>query len=230
MKAKLKDYFDFLGNNRECIAKVNRATTPEDLIKVYVDWYYIKYLYHHNEQFLDLFDFITANVGSDNEKITDEIKDYFILPFIKLKSDEAYYGEMSTKEIVNKAVLGISKETLANIERINSNRYSYRLDLLLFCGRLRMEGFFDKNRLERVLSRTPMEERAIVIGAFARLYAVSGISAKLAILNYIESGGKELGIEYPSFVSDAYHDSRKDLVYFGIMAKKVNPAFGTTGR
>lgn len=230
MRLKLKDYFDFLGNNRESIAKVNRATTPEDLIKAYVDWYYIKYLYHHNEQFLDLFDFITANMGSANEKITDEIKDYFVLPFIKLKSDEAYYGEMSTKEIVNKAVLGINKETLANIERINSNRYSYRLDLLLFCGRLRMESFFDKNRLERVLNRIPKEDRATVIGAFARLYAVSGISAKLAILNYIESEGKKIGIEYSTFVSDAYRDSRKDLIYFGIMAKKVNPAFGLTGR
>lgn len=230
MRTKLKDYFDFLGNNRESVAKVNRATTPEELIRVYVEWYYIKYLYHHNEQFLDLFDFITTNTGSGDDKITNEIKDYFVLPFIKLKSDEAHFGEMSTKEIVNKAVLGIGKETLANIERINSNRYSYKLDLLLFCGHLRMEGFFDKNRFERVWNRTPKAEKPIVVGAFARLYTASGIQAKLAILNFIESEGTRLGIDYAAFVTAAYCNSRKDLVYYGILSKKVNPAFGTTGR
>lgn len=230
MRTKMKDYFDFLGNNRESIARVNRAMTPEELIRVYVDWYYIKYLYHHNEQFLDLYDFITGNMGSSNDKITNDIKDYFVLPFIKLKSDEAYYTEMSTKEIINKAVTGIGKDTLANIERINSNRYSHRLDLLLFLGRLRMEGFFDKNRLERVLSRIPREEMPMVAGAFARLYGPCAVGAKLAILNYIESEGHKHGISYPAFVSNAYKDGKKDLIYYGIMAKMVNPAFGINGR
>ena len=60
MRTSLVSYFDFLGDNREGVSKANRAKSPEELLHIYVDWYYIKYLYHHNEQFLDLYDFNVA--------------------------------------------------------------------------------------------------------------------------------------------------------------------------
>lgn len=230
MKTHLRDYFDFLGDNRESVAKVNRASTPDEVIQVFVDWYYIKYLYHHNEQFLDLHDFIVSSASASNDTITNEIKDYFVLPFIKLKTDEAYYSEMTTKEIINKAVIGINKETLANIERINSNRYSYKFDLLLFCGRLRMEGYFDLNRFERVMERIPNSEKPLLVEAFPKLYAASEIPTRIAILNFLEISGSTIGLELNAFVEAAYKEGRKDLVYYGIMARKINPSLGLIGR
>ena len=225
MKKRLRDYFEFLGNDREGIAKTDRAKTKEDIIRVYVDWYYIKYLYRHNEQFLDLYEFITRNDDNNSEKITTEIKDHFVLPFIKLKSDEAYYGEMSIKEIANKALTGISRSALTNVERINSNRYSYKLDFLLFCGHLRMNGTFEESRLDRVLSNAPESELKTITTSLGKLYEVCEVAGRLAILNYIRQNGKNIGLDYDTFLKAAYSNGQKDLIFYGIMAERVNHHF-----
>ncbi|MDD4492964.1 MAG: helicase-related protein [Eubacteriales bacterium] len=225
MKNRLRDYFDYMGNNRESIAKVDRASSPEEIMKVYVEWYYAKYLYHHNEQFLDFYEFITNNKESNSEKITTEIKDYFVLPFIKLKSDETYYGEMSLKDIVNKAVQGLSKVSLANIERINSNRYSYKLDFLLFCGHLRANNQFEESRLDRVTSNVSKGELKEIVNSIPKLYAVCDVAGKLSILNYLEQANDTLRINYSEFLKAAYKNGDKDIIYYGIVAKSINKYF-----
>jgi hypothetical protein len=230
MKKRLRDYFDFLGNNREGIAKTDRANTPEEVIRVFVDWYYIKYLYHHNEQFLDLYEFIISNSDNDSDRITVGIKDYFSLPFIKLKSDEALYSDMSVRELTNKAIQGMSKAAMANIERINSNRYSYKLDFLLFCGHLRMYGQFEESRLDRLMRSAPNSELHELTGSFGKLYSVCDIAGKLSILNYLESNASNIGIVYNDFLKAAYKNGTRDLIYYGIMAKRANQYFTTIRR
>ena len=225
MKNRARDYYEFLGHNRESIAKTDRASTPEEIIRIYVDWYYIKYLYHHNEQFLDLFDFITNSVENDCEQITSQIKDYFSLPFIQLMSDEETYQDMSVKGIIQKTISGISRSSLANIERINSNRYSYKLDFLLFCGQLSMNGNFEGERLGRVIRNAPDDELATIKSAVFKLYKICDMDGRLHILNYLEFHQQELGISINDFLSEVYRDGEKDLIYYGIMALKINPHY-----
>ena len=225
MKRRLRDYFALLGNDREGIVKTDRAKSIEEVIGVFVDWYYAKYLYRHNEAFLDLYDFILRHQNSDSKAITKDIKDHFTLPFVKLKSDEAYYGEMSLKEIAGKAQTGIDSAVLVNIERINSNRYSYKLDFLLFCGHLQSKGVFEESRMERVLRNTPESERPVIFATLPKLYPLCPIDGKLKLLQYVKTKGKPLGIDYDTFLATAYQDGQKDLVYFGMMAERANSHF-----
>lgn len=225
MKERMHDYFVYMGNSRESIAKVERAKTPKAVIEVYVKWYYEKYLYHHNEQFLDFFEFISANATCDRDKITEEIKDYFVLPFAKLKSDEALYNELSLKEIILKTTTGVSKNTLVNLERINSNRYSYKLDLALFCGQLRMNDVFDESRLDRILSNLPDEEITQLGNALASLYPSCSSAAKIDILKYMEKEATSLRTTYMDFLKKVYSNGQKDEIYYGIMANMLNKFF-----
>ena len=230
MQAKLREYFEFMGNDREGIAKTNRARSIEEIIEVYVDWYYTRHFYHHNEMFLDLFGFIDSNRGKGSDDITEEIKDYFVLPFIEIKLDETYYLNMSVKEIANKVVVGMDKKVLPNIERINSNRYSYKLDFLLFCGYLRYHGSFDESRLERLLNRMPKEEKSDIGVGIAKLYSVCEPSERLKILKAMASAHNPLNISLDSFLSTAYANGEKDLIYYGIMAQRINGLFGGNRR
>lgn len=225
MKERTHDYLAYMGNSRESIAKVERAKSPEEIIRIYVKWYYEKYLYHHNEQFLDFFEFIETNANCDSDKITDEIKDYFVLPFAKLKSDEALYNDLSPQEIIAKATTGISKSTLANLERINSNRYSYKLDLALFCGQLRMSDMFDESRLRRILSKLPSDDVIQLGEALTTLYPACKTAAKISLLNYVKREANTLKTSYPDFLKRAYRSGQKDEVYYGIMANTLNKCF-----
>ena len=225
MKSRMHEYFVYMGNNRESIAKVERAKTPEEIIQVYVKWYYEKYLYHHNEQFLDFFEFVDKNAASDRDTITEQIKDYFVLPFAKLKSDEALFNELSPKEIITKTTTGVSKKTLVNLERINSNRYSYKIDLALFCGQLRMNDVFDESRLERILSQLPRNEIVQLTNALVTLYPSCNSSAKIRMLNYMEREAASFRTTYLDFLEGAYREGQKDEIYYGIMASMLNKHF-----
>lgn len=229
MRARTRDYFEELGNNRESIAKTDRATSPEEIIRVYVDWYYAKYLYHHNEQFLDLYEFVT-NSSQKSEEVTSSIKDYFSLPFIKLKSDEALYNEMGIKEIGNKILSGISLSTLANIERINSNRYSYKLDFLLFAASLKYNGLFEQSRLERVERYINAKEQQYITDYLFKIYAQCTTKGRLAIINYIDSDASTFSGELGKFLDTVYSSEPKDMVYYGFMSKTLNDIFDKSRR
>lgn len=225
MKERMHSYFEYMGNSREAIAKVERAKSPKEIIRAYVKWYYERYLYHHNEQFLDFFEFITANSKCDHDKITEEIKDYFVLPFAKLKSDEALYNELSIKEIIAKTSAGVSKNTLVNLERINSNRYSYKLDVALFCGQLRMNDLFDESRLDRILSKLPDTETGQIGNALVSLYPSCNTEAKIAILNYMERAAASVKTSFNAFLEKVFSDGTRDEIYYGIMANTLNKHF-----
>ena len=225
MKERMREYFSQMGNDRESIAKVDRAKKPEEIIQVFVKWYYAHYLYQQNEQFIDFVEFIISNSACDSDTITEEIKDFFILPFAKLKSDEALYNDLSTKEVIAKTVSGVGKSTLVNLERINSNRYSLKLDLGLFCGQLRMNNLFDENRLERILSRLSDDEVASLATALYTLYPSCNAQAKLAIVNYMKRRAAAFKTTYNGFMSIIYSGGYRDEIYYGIMAQSLNKHF-----
>ena len=176
-------------------------------------------------QMIHFFEFIETNATCDRDKITEEIKDYFVLPFAKLKSDEALFNELSLKEIIAKTTTGVSKNTLINLERINSNRYSYKLDLALFCGQLRMNDSFDESRLDRILSKLPDNEIIQLANALVSLYPSCNTLAKIRILNYMERDASSLKTTYMDFLKNAYRDGQKDEIYYGIMANILNKHF-----
>ncbi len=222
MQEKLRDYFDQMGNNREEIAKINRVSSIEEILNVYVEWYYQKYLYQHNEMFLDLFDLIDGHKGCPNREITILIKDFFVLPFIKLKSDEAHYSEMTLKEITNKVITGLDIESLSNIERINSNRYSYKMDYLLFSGFLRYYDRFEGSRLDRILDKVPVAEQTDILSGMIKLYGVTKPRGKLQMLKYINQRKSRLHTDQERFLRNVYDDGEKDIIYYGIMAQRMN--------
>lgn len=225
MKDKTHDYFEYMGNNREGIFKTDRSEKPEEIIRIFVDWYYKQYLYHHNEQFLDFFDFLQNNSDCDEDKITEEIKDFFVLPFAKLKSDEALFNELTIREIISKAFTGVSKKTIVNLERINSTHYSYKIDLALFCGQLRMNNEFEGDRLDRVLSKLPQDEIILLRDALSAHYPACDTSSKISLLNYMEQKSSSFKTSYKDFLENVYGNGQKDIVYFGVMARRLNKGF-----
>ena len=222
MKKTSRDYFASMDNDRESIFNVSRASTLEEVIKVYVKWYYEKFLYHHKEQFLDFYEFIVNNRDCDAVKITEEIEDYFVLPFIQIKEDEDFYSNMTFDEVSKQLISGIGKNTLSNIERINSNSYSYRLDFLLFVGNWNRLGRFEATRIERLWSRLNDEEKAILFNTLTSVYPECKEDAKWNCLKYLDGRNMVTDITLSKFVDEVYKGKSKDRLYYGILAKCAN--------
>lgn len=218
-------YYDSLGSNREQIFKTQRATTIADVIGVYVDWYYSKFLYHHKEMFLDFLEFVEANKDSDSEKVTEDIREYFTLPFIEIKNDELYYSKLSLKEIADKVSQGIGRNTLANVERINSNRYMYNLDCFLFLGNLKLYARFEKSRFERIIRNTPDKQNQELIDAISKVFVKLNTTGRFETVRGLCETGLLFSGDEISVCDALYKKADKDLVYYGMLASRLNAQF-----
>ena len=225
MKKRAVEYYESLGSNREQIVKTQRVGDASEVLGIYVDWYYAEYLYHHKEMFLDFFDFVESNFDNDCEKITEDIRDYFTLPFVEIKSDETYYSRLSLGEIAERVAQGIGRNKLANIERINSKRYSLNLDCMLFLGNLKVSSRFDERRLERILAGLTEPAHREFAEAVRTVFARLSTSARLAaILGFVECG-RPFGSDVGRICSLLYEGADRDVVYYGVVAERLNGKF-----
>lgn len=225
VQKRATEYYDTLGSNREQIVKTQRATDIPAVIKIYVDWYYAKFLYHHKEMFLDFLEFAEANKDSDSEKVTEDIREYFTLPFIEIKSDEMYYSKLSLREIADKVAQGIGRNTLANVERINSNRYMYNLDCFLFLGNLKLYARFDKSRFERILRNTPNNHQQELMDAISRVFAKLNSTGRFEAIRGLSETGTLFGGDALRICDALYKNADKDMVYYGMLANQLNTLF-----
>lgn len=225
VKQRAAMYYETLGANREQIVKTQCATDVPGVIKVYVDWYYAKFLYHHKEMFLDFLEFVETNKESDSEKVTEDISEYFTLPFIEIKNDEIYYSKLSLKEIADKVARGIGRNTLANVERINSNRYMYNLDCFLFLGNLKLYERFDKSRFERIIRNTPAKQNQELMDAISNVFAKLNTAGRFETIRCLSEIATLHNGDPIRICNDLYRNADKDTVYYGMLASWLNRQF-----
>lgn len=226
MQEKLRDYLSSLGKeNRKEIVNVTLARSIDEVISIYVKWYFEKYLYRNNEEFIDLYEFITESQNIPSNEITDNIKDYFALPFTTILDEEAEYTSLNMHQILDKATVGFGRSTISNIERINSSRYSEKLDFLLLCNDLCANGKLNQNRIDRLVRSSGRETRDIINEMFKKLYPSCTTEGKLSIINYLEINGSRHDIEIDDFVNEIYASGDKDDIYYAVLAKRINKIF-----
>ncbi len=222
MKTTAVEYYNFLGDNRQQIAQTQRSRTIEEILNIYVDWYYVKFLYHHKELFLDFLDFVEENKSKSDDTITEDIKEYFTLPFIEIKADEAKYRNMSLTDITKKVVQGIDANTIANIERLNSNSYSYSLDCFILLANLRKNSKFDENRFDRVLSRTPSNMTDLLLSSIGKVYEKINVEARFNALKLLEKNAHHFSLTFPQLFDTLYDNIGRDIIYYGLLASECN--------
>lgn len=225
MKRKSRKYFASMGNDRESISKVTNAGSIKEILMIYVKWYYEKFLYHHKEEFLDFMEFLLDNKDCNTLKITEDIEDYFTLPFIQIKEDEEQYSSMTFAEISEQLIAGVSKNTLSNLERINSDNYSYKIDYLLFMGNWRRNGRFDVSRLERFWSKLSAEEQEEFYSVMVALYPLCNGDAQWKCLKYLDDRTNVTNLTLRQTVDRIYEKQPKDKMFYGVMAAYANARF-----
>jgi hypothetical protein len=132
---------------------------------------------------------------------------------------------MTMAELSDQVIKGIGKNTLSNIERINSNNYSYKLDYLLFVGNWSRAGRFDATRLERFWGKLAEDEKPIFFMTMAELYSGCTSDAKWSYLKYIDDKQNITGLRLAQVVDAIYRKTPKDKVFYGILARTANKKF-----
>ena len=129
------------------------------------------------------------------------------------------------KEIAEKVAQGIGRNTLANVERINSNRYMYNLDCFLFLGNLKLYARFDKSRFERIIRNTPEKQNGELMDAFSKVFAKLTATGRFETIRCLSETGMLFGGDAISICDALYKNADKDAVYYGMLASRLNTLF-----
>lgn len=219
------EYFIKLGNNQNEILKIQRATNLNEILEIYVEWYFSTFLYTHKEAFLDLYDFISNNHFSSSENITDEIKAYYSLSYSSIKKNEDKYLKASLNELVSLVIHMHNRSAIADISRINGNEYNYNLDCTLLIDILYNELRIDENRLKRIINVSTAKQKSDFINVLEWTYDESSTEVRLLIIQIFKKYGYEFNLDFERWFEQYYNTHNQDIIYLGYLSKKLNQLF-----
>ena len=224
VKKRCLEFLEFIDEENDHTYDIQCSTSIADVINVFSEWYFSQYVYKHKEAFLDLFEFINNNLESDNETITNEIKNYYLLPFMKIKDDEEKYRSMLPMDIVRRFVRGVNHGTPSNLERSLDESYNINIDFAVFAGNLRLNRF-DTNRMCRIINADKDNYLSYIYQAITRLYNKTSIICRFEIIKWAYENIDILNDVFSAFMTRIYSSNPKDEIYYGIMAKSLNKKF-----
>ena len=79
--------------------------------------------------------------------------------------------------------------------------------------------------MERFWNQLSIEERSVLFDTLATVYRECGEDAKWNCLKYIDSSNNVTDITLAQFCDQIYKDTKKDKLYYGILAKCANVGF-----
>ena len=226
MTERMKDSFirfisdSTSGDANELEQRAERATSPEELICVFSDWFFVQYIYTHKESFLDLYDFISNNESETNEEITEQIRDYYVLPYEKIKANEEEYRAYTSEQIAEKTRTGVSRSTINDLERMLTLNYCPNIDYYLMLGHF-SKGLFSAERGDRILG-SGFVSGSDMISAFSSLYSMVGTEGRYKFIKWVWKKYGSPDIRNWGFLDELYSKNKKDLIYYGLIAECLN--------
>jgi len=232
MRRQTREYFYKMGAHREYIARMHDTKTLEDIIEVYTFWYYDKFLYHHKEQFVDMVAFCEAYQMSEaadtrfNEEISGRLASYFSLAILEVSEDEAKFSKLSLGEIMNIMSGPIGDSKVSNIERLLAGTYSEKLDFAIFTYMLFEKNTCEIPRLRRILSNLSVDLKKEFLETVPDLYKQCNPDEKFRIMKEIAASIGSDESAFINFLDGFYRRSKRDHIFYGILAQKLNVIFG----
>ncbi len=176
-------YIRAMGKYNLTIRQIKDATEFEQIIRIYVDWYYNQFLYHHREQVLEMLEFLEHFNGKDNEVISDTLKSYFSLGLLTVDESTSRITGMTLKDITLLSLENDQMELIESVRRGSENENSAKIDYFLFCCNAIIYNDIDISRLERALYGLNEANINDLLDNIHAIYEKIELTDKLRIIN-----------------------------------------------
>lgn len=231
MRNALKNYFYNMGLHWESVARVPGAKTLSDLLGIYADWYYSRFLYHHREQFLDMVEFVRLYQASSDTcqgNLDRTVQEHLKEHFRGLRLAELVETVGRIDRIPIGKIMATPPDEVGEIEKIEkalADRYNLRLDLAVFSYYLTHRGRCDPARFNRILSNARSKEFEELMSAFDLIYTQCSCEDRFALMQAIERrvGGRD---EFLLVSASLFRRVEPDCIFYGIIARVLRERFG----
>jgi hypothetical protein len=107
----------------------------------------------------------------------------------------------------------------------NGQQYSYGFDLIVLLAKLRYDEDFDGTHLDRIVANTPKQDFMSLVSVFAKVYPHCSDRIRFQIHKGLEARLSVFGITCKNLFDLIYLSAKKDFVYYGVLATKLNQIF-----
>lgn len=231
IKEKARNYLYLLGGDKKYISILGDARSVDEIIVSYVEWYFDHFIYHHKEQFLDMLSFFESYGMKDggldkSREINNRLASYFSLSMLDISIEEEKYISLSYKEISETIISGIEYKTVSNIQRINQDNYNVKLDYFLFIYTLINDKEYDSSRMNRILECLDPKNYYDFIESLSTLYGIIILGNRLLLFKDLSDYVEKHNEDFRTFFDIFYRRNPKDIIYFGVMANRINSKYG----
>jgi len=204
VKSSTLEYLRIMRADRETIYKIKDALNVEEIIGVYLHWYYNVYLHHQREQYLNMIHLITNHLRKNTENKQGLDID-FSLSIDKIHDVRGYIENTEIIELLS-SNCKLKTYDRRPLENLIEERYDIKLDVaLLYLDAIcDMDSF--ASRFNRIINNAPTDEISVIEKSLNTLYRLSGSNVKFLILDYLYCAGIDIDALDTTVNQDAgYH-------------------------
>ena len=95
----------------------------------------------------------------------------------------------------------------------------------MFLGNLKLYVRFDKSRFERIIRNTPTKQNGDLMDAISKVFAKLTTEGRFETIRCLSETGTLFGGDAISICDALYKNADKDIVYYGMLASRLNTLF-----
>ncbi|MCL2754859.1 MAG: hypothetical protein FWD35_03965 [Oscillospiraceae bacterium] len=103
-----------------------------------------------------------------------------------------------------------------------ASEYSYTFDLLSFLSKLRSSGSLEESQTKRIVAKTTKKDFMSLVDTVAKVYGLCTNEARFKLHDKLAGELTACGLSYMMFFDLIYLTNKKDLIYYGVVASKIN--------
>lgn len=220
LKAVTNHYLLNMGDYKVAVEKIRNSSSIEELIDNYISWHYNQFLYHHREQFLEMYDFLELNINTSNEQLSSALREYFSLSLFEVRDDASKINSLSIIDIHKAINLEIDTKLISDIQKSLENEYSVKHDFLLFLYNVKKFKKIDLSRFERVMENLSPLDFKEMVGIIDQVYSYCSNLEKIMFINSLCRR-----MHLAEIFNIIYSKVEKDQVYYSILSKCCNYSY-----
>lgn len=210
----LQEYISNMGNFPETVDSILMAKDINELIYVYIEWYFDHFVYHHRRQFLDLVYFFEQSKNLDGREILDSLGEYFSTNILFIEDQGELIRNSSIKELFLLVEEPAAMNTRNALEQSLARAYVAKWDMFVLVYDLLKTQTLPsaETRLAALDAALNTKDRMELREELCKAYFKCSEYNRYEILYYlVDAFGSEQALEY------LYHYNPHDELYYSVI-------------
>ena len=213
----VSEYLHNMGDYKKAVRKIKDSKSIPEIIENYISWHYSQFLYHHREQYLEMYDFLELYKNRTDNQITKSLENYFSLSMIDIKKSSSSIEKLTFRDILRIIENEVDGKMVNDIQKGIENEYTLKRDFFLFIYTLIIEQSYNNSRFERIVSTCRESEVYEIMEIVDQIYVKCSISDRFLLINTLCRR-----VSLLEALDGLFNRIEKDQVYYSILSKCCN--------